>query len=127
MARFLALFLSVLVLLQTFSRELTVLDYQVHREQVTRLFCVNKDKPKMQCNGRCHLVKQLRKAGAAESKAPASGYAKIKYEVLPPALAFVAAAPAAVGAAAALFAPRVASHYTFTPAHSIFHPPAFQV
>lgn len=28
---------------------------------ITKSFCVNKSKPKMNCNGKCHLKKQLEK------------------------------------------------------------------
>lgn len=28
-------------------------------EQFTELYCVNKDKPDLKCNGKCHLVEQL--------------------------------------------------------------------
>ncbi|RSK33871.1 hypothetical protein [Hymenobacter metallilatus] len=124
MTRFVALFLAMLVLLQTFSRELLVLDYQARKAEITRLFCVNKAKPQLKCNGKCHLRQQLGKAADAESKAPASGFAKVKYEVLPP-LAFVVPLPLAVFAPArAHFAPRVASCYAFSPVYGIFHPPS---
>ncbi|MET4107092.1 hypothetical protein [Hymenobacter sp. UYP22] len=123
MTRFFALFLCILLLFQTFSRELLVLDYQARKAEITQLFCVNKDKPRLQCNGKCHLRKQLRKASDAESKAP-GGLAKVKYEVLPPAAQF-ALQPQAMGfAAPGRFAPAVAVRYAFSPEHSIFHPPA---
>lgn len=100
------------------------MDYQVHKEQITRLFCVNKDKPKLQCNGKCHLAKQLRKTSERESKAPA-GIAKIKYEVLPP-FALQLTGPAACWPQLVCFAPAAGQLYAHIPAHSIFHPPAFQ-
>ena len=124
MQRFLAGFLCLLIMLQTFSRELQVLDYQAHKEQVTRLFCVNKDKPQLHCNGKCHLAKELRKASEAESKAPAAGFAKLKYEVLPPVFFRLPQPQPAVRPAPARFAPVVASCYAFSPAQGIFHPPA---
>ncbi|GGG40820.1 hypothetical protein GCM10011378_16360 [Hymenobacter glacieicola] len=83
---------------------------------------MNKDKPELRCNGRCHLTKQLRKATEAESKA--AGYAKIKYEVLSPAPYLLPPAAATLRPAAECFASRVASCYAFSPAHSVFHPPA---
>ena len=123
MARVLALFLAALMLLQTFSRELLVLDYQVHKESITRLFCVNKEKPQLRCNGKCHLAKQLRKASDSESKTPASGFAKVKYDVVLP-LLFQVAAPTYAYPLPLRFAPAASVHYAFAPAQSIFHPPA---
>ena len=126
MARVLAFFLVGLLLLQTFSRELVVLDYQVHKERITELFCVNKDKPTLHCNGKCHLVKQLRKASDSESKAPDSGFAKVKYDIVVP-TTFWLRTPVSVQLATLPFAQSMPTHYAFTAVHGIFRPPIFQV
>ena len=47
-----------------------VVEYVVNYEYITKTLCVNKAKPKMQCNGKCHLMKELAKA--AESEKPIS-------------------------------------------------------
>lgn len=122
MTRFFALFLCILLLLQTFSRELLVLDYQARKAEITRFFCVNKDKPRMQCNGKCHLRSQLRKASDSESKA-LGGLAKVKYEVLPPAARFAPWPQTCSFVAPVQFAPAVAVRYAFSPEQGIFHPP----
>jgi hypothetical protein len=125
-ARFLAFFLVGLLLLQTFSREVVVLDYQVHKKHITELFCVNKDKPALHCNGKCHLAKQLRKASDSESKAPAAGFAKVKYDVVVP-VTFWLHIPTPALPIALPFAQIAALQYAFTAARSIFRPPIFQV
>lgn len=33
--------------------------YQINIDYITDVFCVNKDKVEMACNGKCHLAKQL--------------------------------------------------------------------
>jgi hypothetical protein len=83
MARLLAWFFTVLILLQSFSQELLVVNYQVNKSRITRLFCVNKARPRLHCNGKCYLAKQLRKASDGAEKAPAAARAKVKFEVLP--------------------------------------------
>ncbi|PJJ59328.1 hypothetical protein [Hymenobacter chitinivorans] len=125
MARTLAYLLTTLILLQTFSRELVVVDYQLHKERITELFCVNKDKPKLHCNGKCHLAKKLRQATSSESKAPAGGFAKVKYDAVLPLRALVVG-PAIWPAAPTRFGRLAAVSYCFSPAHSIFHPPSSQ-
>ncbi|MES2628414.1 MAG: hypothetical protein V4616_05545 [Bacteroidota bacterium] len=40
-----------------------VIDYSVNRVYITQAFCVNKAKPQLKCNGKCHLAKELKKAG----------------------------------------------------------------
>lgn len=34
--------------------------YLLNQEEITELFCINKAEPELQCNGKCHLKKQLR-------------------------------------------------------------------
>lgn len=101
------------------------MDYQLHKERITELFCVNRDKPRLQCNGKCHLAKKLRKAESSESKAPAGGFAKVKYDAVLPVRAILSA-PVTIPAVPTWFGRTASAPYCFTPAHSIFHPPSFQ-
>ena len=54
---------------------LPVIDYVVNYEYISKVLCVNKAKPKMKCNGKCHLMKELAKT--AESETPISSNKKI--------------------------------------------------
>ena len=36
-----------------------MLYYQLNIDYIIETYCVNKEKPNLQCNGKCHLVKQL--------------------------------------------------------------------
>lgn len=54
---------------------LPVIEYAVNYEYISKVLCVNKDKPKMQCNGKCHLMKELAKA--SENEKPLSSDKKI--------------------------------------------------
>ncbi|MBL6446716.1 hypothetical protein JMN32_10360 [Fulvivirga sp. 29W222] len=38
------------------------LDYQVNKDFIAKVFCINKDKPELKCNGKCYLAKKLKKA-----------------------------------------------------------------
>lgn len=126
MARLTAFSLIVLLLLQTFSRELVVVDYQVNKARITQQFCVNKARPQLHCNGKCHLAKQLRKATDTQSKAPAGGFAKVKYEVVVP-FSFRLMAPLYGRPQPPRFARAASSHYALALVHGIFHPPALGV
>lgn len=62
---------------------LPVVEYVVNYEYISKVLCVNKDKPKMHCNGKCHLMKELAKA--SENEKPISSDKKItsqEFEVL---------------------------------------------
>lgn len=39
-----------------------VFDYLIHKEYIAKNLCVNRDKPKSCCHGKCHMVKKLKKA-----------------------------------------------------------------
>jgi hypothetical protein len=47
-----------------------VIEYAVNYEYISKVLCENKTKPKLQCNGKCHLMKELAKA--SENEKPAS-------------------------------------------------------
>lgn len=76
-----AYLLAALVLLQTFSRELLVVDYALNRATITARFCVNKARPELHCDGKCYFAKQLKKQEERESKSASP--LKGRLEMLP--------------------------------------------
>lgn len=58
------IFIIVLVLL--IKPILPVLEYVVNYEYISKVLCINKDRPQLQCNGKCHLMKELAKASDTE-------------------------------------------------------------
>lgn len=56
--------------------------YFVNQAEITELFCINKEKPKLECNGKCHLAKELAKVDVEKSENPFSEPAlQINFEV----------------------------------------------
>jgi hypothetical protein len=51
-----------------------VIDYAVNYDYISKVLCINKAKPKLQCNGKCQLMKELAKA--AETETPISSNKK---------------------------------------------------
>lgn len=47
-----------------------VVEYAFDYDYISKVLCVNKEKPQMKCNGKCHLMKELAKN--AETEKPAS-------------------------------------------------------
>lgn len=37
------------------------IEYVLNQDYIVEFLCINKDKPKLQCNGKCHLVKEIEK------------------------------------------------------------------
>lgn len=57
-----------------------VVNYEVNKTSIAKKYCENKAKPKMHCDGKCHLKKQLKKEEKRE-KSPFSENQKEQYEV----------------------------------------------
>ena len=45
---------------------LPVIEYVINYDYITKVLCENKAKPQMNCNGKCHLMKELAKASENE-------------------------------------------------------------
>lgn len=50
----------IIVFLQSFSRFVIEADYFINIGYIVKNLCENKEKPKLHCNGRCYLAKQLK-------------------------------------------------------------------
>lgn len=42
-------------------------NYELNKAEITDLFCINKDKPRLQCDGKCHLKTQIDKLESNDS------------------------------------------------------------
>ena len=127
MSRLLASFLVLLVLLQSLGPEVLVVNYELNKARITELYCVNKARPLLHCNGQCHLARQLRKADGGDKKAPAEASARVKYEVLPPAaLALAPPTPQCWRLPVCPYPTRPTRHYAAVPGTSVFRPPISQ-
>lgn len=73
----------LLALFMLLKPVLPVVEYVLNYEYISKVLCENKDKPKMHCNGKCHLMKELAKN--AEEDKPISSDKKVasqEHEVL---------------------------------------------
>jgi hypothetical protein len=62
-----AIFFLCLYTLVLFKPLFPFIDYALNKDYIAKNLCENRNKPKMNCNGKCHLMKQLKKAGSEES------------------------------------------------------------
>ncbi len=116
-----AYLLAALVLLQTFSRELLVVDFTLNQAAITARFCVNKARPALHCDGKCYFAKKLRQQEERESKS--AGPLKERLEMLPATFGgWQARAARPVGRAAVRYAVLVPGCYA-APLGAIFRPP----
>ncbi len=47
-------------------------NFFINQDDIIELFCINKDKPQLQCNGKCHLAKELVKVETQNEDQPFS-------------------------------------------------------
>jgi hypothetical protein len=60
---------AVIIILVLFLKPIfPVIDYAINYDYISKVLCINKDKPELKCNGKCHLMKEL----ASEDDKPIS-------------------------------------------------------
>lgn len=104
--------LTLLILLNGMGYTLIQVHFYLDREQITALHCVNKDKPELQCEGKCELSKRL-----SNSKDQQENQAEITLEEL--SLTFLPKNQEKLG----LFIPEENFEIVHTPIHKIPHSP----
>lgn len=73
--------LAFLIIIVLFIKPVfPVIDYAVNYDYISKVLCINKEKPAMHCNGKCHLMKELAKA--SETEKPISSDKKQNVNVL---------------------------------------------
>ncbi len=65
--------------MQALGKFIIYTNYIINKEYIANNLCVNKSKPILKCNGKCHLAKQLKKQDQKENKSSSS---KEKIEVI---------------------------------------------
>ena len=105
---------------------LPVLEYVVNYEYISKVLCINRDKPKMQCNGKCHLMKELAKASDAEKplSSDKKGIAQILDVLIFEEIKSFVIAPVCFGTKEKTN-PYYSNLYSRLNSASIFHPPTF--
>ena len=67
-------FIFILVTVLLLKPVLPFLEYAVNYDYITQVLCENKAAPELECNGKCHLMKELAKA--SEDEKPLSSHKK---------------------------------------------------
>lgn len=75
-----AAFLLVTFLLQSFGQLVVLTSFYLQRNFIATVFCENKFRPQLKCEGKCYLKKQLKKQQQQERQLPAQ-VSKLKVDV----------------------------------------------
>jgi hypothetical protein len=115
----------IIALLFLLRPVLPVAEYAVNYGYISKELCVNKNKPKLHCNGKCHLMKELAKASEQEKPVSEKKSGEHPAEVLflePIAELKIAGVEYTVYPRQSFF---YSNLYTHTGYESVFHPPSF--
>ena len=66
MKKLIALTLLLVLFLSAVRPYFPYLDYAINKEYIAKVLCENIEKPKLKCNGKCHLKKELKKVMEAD-------------------------------------------------------------
>lgn len=59
MLRVAPLLMLLIVVPKLFYKSGALLAFEVNRDYIANAFCINKDKPELECKGQCHLAEML--------------------------------------------------------------------
>ena len=113
------LFLALLT--QSLSRGLIVLSYFTNKKAYEQ-YCVNKNRPLLQCNGQCQMAKKIKAEEERDQKDPLKS-SKFSEVVFHYQHKFAKVETLLLFKSAAVNYPQWAMGYTLQMPRSIFHPP----
>ncbi len=67
------------IMLQVLGKSFIYADYIINKKAITQKYCVNKSKPKLHCNGKCHMMMKMKEEDKKENT-PTNNI-KEKYEI----------------------------------------------
>lgn len=102
-----------------------VAEYIINYDYIVKELCENKEKPELQCNGKCHLMKEMAKA--AEEEKPSSSDKKENHKSIE--ILFYSEIKSLVSNQVKVknqntVIDNYSNLYSYKTSFSIFHPPA---
>jgi hypothetical protein len=63
-------FLMLIWLCQLSGRYMVMLDFYVNQDYIAKNLCVNRNRPEVHCNGKCHLAKKMKEEDRRDQENP---------------------------------------------------------
>lgn len=108
--------------LQCFSKLGVLINYEINKDYIASVLCVNRDKPEMHCEGQCYLRKQLHRD--EQHKQQDNGITGNKIEIALFCATDLHFFTFDLRTDKCAFSPVLIPHYQ-SPYFHIFHPPRF--
>ncbi|MGN6436491.1 MAG: hypothetical protein ACTHMM_08145 [Agriterribacter sp.] len=116
-----AVVLITLLLLKMMAIPLACLQYQLNKDFIAANLCENKEKPQLQCEGKCHLKKQIEKNSDAPNPTGEKSTVKLTITDFFEETSF--SFPSIISGADADYPGYHNSHYSHLYTSPVFHPP----
>lgn len=72
----------LIVTLIVFRPVVPVMDYLIDYEYISTVLCINKDKPELECNGKCFLMQELAKVADEQQHESTKKLCAISFSIL---------------------------------------------
>lgn len=63
-----------LILVRSMVIPMVFIDYELNKDYIIQNFCVNKNKPELECDGKCYLAQKINEAREKEAESTFSSY-----------------------------------------------------
>lgn len=57
--------------------------YELNKEYITEMFCINKSRPELNCDGKCFLMQKLQEKNQTDEKIPLSSHVLKEISLFP--------------------------------------------
>lgn len=84
MSRFASILLTVLYAVTLLQAYMPHVNYWINRNYIISELCENRDRPEMDCNGRCHLKKQIETSSEQQERGSAITEVQLMVEFVQP-------------------------------------------
>ena len=81
MKKVISIIIILAIMQPVFTKIGIMIDFEINRDFISEVLCINRDKPMTICSGRCYLTSQLEKADEKENE-QAPPTQRVKAEVL---------------------------------------------
>lgn len=68
MKKAISIILVFLLCFSNLSRVWILINFKVNQDIIAKVLCINKNKPELQCNGKCHLANQIKQQEEKENQ-----------------------------------------------------------
>lgn len=69
-------------MVRPFTQVYYLIDYKLRQNYIANVLCVNKNKPQLNCNGKCYLAKRLKAVEEKEKQAHHQAFEKFELPII---------------------------------------------